>query len=114
MTDVLGILEQMDEDKLDQLKLVRRGISQTSQGGLEREVHTPARLRQGTWHLATAETATEETTGGGEGTNEAVEAPKKSVVVWPRLPVATATASKPPKVLPQPRGATGMVRRAIG
>ena len=55
VTDVRGISEQWDADKLQcQLTLVRRGISQISQGGLERKVRTSATWRQGTKHLATA------------------------------------------------------------
>ena len=64
-------------------------------------MHTRARWRQRTWHLATARAAREEKADGGESTNEAVEVPTRSVVARPRLPVAMASAPKPPKVLPQ-------------
>ena len=37
----------------------------------------------------------------GESTDEAVEAPTRSVVARPRLRVAMAAAPKPPKVVPQ-------------
>ena len=36
------------------LRLVQRGISQTSQEGLGRRVHVPAWWREETWYLATA------------------------------------------------------------
>ena len=42
----------------------------------------------------------EEKEDSGEPTNEAVEAPTKSGVNRPRLPVAMAAAPKPPKVVP--------------
>ena len=55
VAEIRGISEQMNAEKLQyHLRLAQRGISQTSQGGLETGVHTPARWRQGARHLATA------------------------------------------------------------
>ena len=50
---------------------------------------------------------------GGESTVEVVETPTRWVVARPRLPVTIAAAPKPPKVVPQSGGATGVVRKAI-
>ena len=54
-----------------------------------------------------------ETPDDGANTDEAVEAPTRSVVDRPRLLVAMAAASKSPKVVPQLGGATGVARKAI-
>ena len=50
---------------------------------------------------------------GGESTVEAVEVPTRWVVARRRLPLAMAAAPKPPKVVPQRGGATGVARKAI-
>ena len=50
----------------------------------------------------------------GDSTDEAVKAQTRTVVARPRLPAAMAAASKPPKVVPPRRDATGVARRAIG
>ena len=53
VTEVCANLERRDTEKLLFLsRLVQRGVNQTSQGGLERWVHTLTRWTQGTWYLA--------------------------------------------------------------
>ena len=50
----------------------------------------------------------------GDSKDEAAKAPTRPVVARPPLPLATAAAPEPPKVVPPRRDATGAARRAIG
>ena len=58
--------------------------------------------------------ATKEKVESRGSTDEAVEAPTRTVVARPRLPAAVAAAPKPPKVVPPRRDATGVASGAVG
>ena len=71
MTEDHGSSEQLDPDKLQyQLRLLQRVISQTSQGGLETRVHTPARWSQARNLASRGSIGRERGKGGRRGKRE--------------------------------------------